>query len=85
MNIYLTIITTALVITQIIRLVQNSIQLDGYEGKKRKEELVSEILMDLTNAIKNNTEQCQHMEQQLISLRLLVKDLSKDVCEKNEE
>jgi len=41
MTIYLTIITTALVVTQIIRLVQNAIQL------KRQNELVEQQLKDV--------------------------------------
>jgi len=60
MTTYLTIITTALVITQIIRLIQNAIQLKGMkEIKEINRDLMKEwtIVLDKFNKLIENIEE----------------------------
>jgi len=60
MTTYLTIITTALVITQIVRLIQNAIQLKGMkEIKEINRDLMKEwtIVLDKFNKLIENIEE----------------------------
>jgi hypothetical protein len=51
MSTYLTIITTVLVLTQIIRLIQNSIQLQGMKKVRLENEKVVEMWVRLEESI----------------------------------
>ncbi len=51
MQIYLAIITTALVLTQIIRLIQNTIQLRHIKKTDKRNEQVEQLWDDMVNAM----------------------------------
>lgn len=51
MQTYLAIITTALVLTQIIRLIQNTIQLKHLKKTDKRNEQVEQLWSDMTNAM----------------------------------
>ena len=57
MQTYLAIITTALVITQIIRLIQNTIQLKHLKKTDKRNEQVEQLWSDMTNATKELIEE----------------------------
>ena len=57
MQIYLVIITTALVLTQIIRLIQNTIQLRHLKKTDKRNEEVEQLWSDMTNATKELIEE----------------------------
>lgn len=57
MQIYLAIITTALVLTQIIRLIQNTIQLKYLKKTDKRNEQVEQLWSDMTNATKELIEE----------------------------
>ena len=57
MQAYLVIITTALVITQIIRLIQNTIQLKHLKKTDKRNEQVEQLWSDMTNATKELIEE----------------------------
>ena len=57
MQTYLVIITTALVLTQIIRLIQNTIQLKHLKKTDKRNEQVEQLWNDLTYTMKELTEE----------------------------
>ncbi len=57
MQTYLAIITTALVLTQIIRLIQNTIQLKHLKKTDKRNEQVEQLWSDMTNAAKELIEE----------------------------
>ena len=57
MQTYLVIITTALVLTQIIRLIQNTIQLKHPKKTDKRNEQVEQLWNDLTYTMKELTEE----------------------------
>ena len=57
MQTYLVIITTALVLTQIIRLIQNTIQLKHLKKTDKRNEQVEQLWSDMTNATKELIEE----------------------------